>query len=325
MSIDNTTAAQTRLEPMEHGDPMDDPRAFRRALGQYATGVTVITTVNGDQKVGMAANSFSALSLDPPLILWSIRKESRSVEPFTTNGHFAVSVLAEQQVDVAGVFGHHRDDKFEQVTWTTSAQGDPLIDGALAHIECDTHQVIEGGDHLLLVGRVTRFARFPGHPLLFAQGRYGVAENHPGPDESNVHISTGGLEDEPDLLPSLIKAADRHLSVLFEKNRSKIGVTVNSGRVLNMLAGGAKSFERMAQESLLGDHALEEALAALLRDDSIVEVSERTWELTGRGGEVRASLRRNAEEFTQRQLRSIPEEDLAVAERVLRRLVTAVY
>jgi len=150
------------LRAVEEGDPAGDSRAFRRCLGQYPTGVTVITACHGDELVGMAVNSFAAVSLEPPLVLWSIRRESKSLAAFLGASHFAVNILAADQVQASHWFGAGHPDRFQLVPWHAGASGAPLLDGALAHLECRRVQLDEGGDHLILRGHGERCARFAG-------------------------------------------------------------------------------------------------------------------------------------------------------------------
>ena len=164
---------------IEQGDPAADGRAFRRCLGQYPTGVTVITAQNGEQLVGMAVNSFAAVSLDPPLVLWSIRRESKSARDFLEASHFAVNILAADQVEVSQRFGAGDPERFQRTPWSRGVSGAPLLSQAIAHLECKRTVVHEGGDHMILVGQVERYARFDGEPLLFSQGQYAVAQTHP--------------------------------------------------------------------------------------------------------------------------------------------------
>ena len=165
--------------PIEAGDPAADGRAFRRCLGQFATGVTVMTAQHGQDRAGMAVNSFAALSLEPPLVLWSIRRNSGSLPVFVGASHFAVNVLAGDQMEVANLFATPGIDKFATATWSPGCTGSPVLAGTIATMECAREQVLEGGDHLIVIGRVLHFARYGGEPLLFAQGRYALGQDHP--------------------------------------------------------------------------------------------------------------------------------------------------
>jgi flavin reductase (DIM6/NTAB) family NADH-FMN oxidoreductase RutF len=296
--------------------------AFRRALGQFATGVTVVTTSADDQLVGMVVNSFSAVSLDPPLVLWSIRKESKSGPSFLENGHFGISILAEDQMEVSAVFGRPQPDQFSQVGWTAGGRGAPLMVGAIAHLECVNEAVLDGGDHHILVGRVERFARFEGAPLLFAQGQYGVAESHPAlTDAPSLPAAPSRDPSEDMLFVSLLKATDQHMSALFQEYRHEVGVTVATGRVLNRLSVGSCTQETLEQDTFLGENAVETALSDLERIGQVSRAGE-TWALTEPGRRVQADLRRSAAQFTAQQLQGIPDKDVAAAERVLGALLS---
>ena len=308
--------------PVEEGNPADDFRAFRRALGQFATGVTVIATSAGDEIVGMAANSFSTVSLDPPLVLWSIRKESKSLPAFLNNGHFSINVLGEDQMEVSGLFGRPQPDQFGQAKWNAGSHGDPLLEGAIAHFECVTESVVDGGDHHILIGRVERFARFDGAPLLFAQGQYGVPVAHPDAIPASASTTVNdSQESEESLFLSLVKAADQHMSTLFQEHRQELGVTVATGRILNRLSQGPCAADTLELETFLGESAVEDALTELAQKGQVAQLPDGKWDLTDAGREVRGALRRSAEQFTIEQLRGIPAQDLATAERVLSTLL----
>lgn len=150
-----------------------DSREFRRALGTFATGVTVITTSrSGGEPVGLTANSFSSVSLDPPLVLWSLALRSPSLQAFEEASHFAVNVLAEDQVHVSRRFSTPLPDKFDGVAWHRGLARLPLIDGAAARLECANTARHISGDHVIFIGRVERFAYEAKPPLVFCHGRY---------------------------------------------------------------------------------------------------------------------------------------------------------
>lgn len=161
---------------MQEIDPVAD-RAFRDALGRYATGVTVVTAMGPDGPVGMTANSFTALSLDPPLVLWCPAKRSARFAPMTSARHFAIHVLAYDQLDLSLHFSRSGHE-FSHLSHQTTPEGAPALDGVLARFDCVTEAVHPGGDHAIMVGRVLR-ARFrDGAPLLFWGGLYGDFLRH---------------------------------------------------------------------------------------------------------------------------------------------------
>lgn len=157
-----------------------DPREFRNALGSFATGVTIVTAVGEDgRRVGLTANSFSSVSLDPPLVLWSLARKAPSLSVFTDVSHFAINVLAEDQMALSNRFASPIEDKFEGVDWRPGLGGAPLIEGCVARFECRNHMQHDGGDHVIFVGRVDRFDYTKRAPLLFLTGGYRVAHDHP--------------------------------------------------------------------------------------------------------------------------------------------------
>lgn len=156
-----------------------DPAAYRAALGTFATGVTVITARSRDgTPVGLTANSFNSVSLDPPMVLWSLAKKSMSLPAFKAASHWAVHVLAADQEALSGRFARAGSDKFAGLEVGANAQGVPLLAGCAARFECKTSFQYEGGDHLIFVGEVTAFERAERPPLVFHAGRYALATQH---------------------------------------------------------------------------------------------------------------------------------------------------
>jgi len=160
-------------------DPMIEPKAFRSCLGQFATGVTVVTTEVDGEKVGLTANSFASVSLSPPLVLWSIGMNATSFKTFERADRFAINVLAEDQILLSKHFGRSGHDKFASVEWTGGKHGLPILVGVAAFFECDVASRHQGGDHLIMVGHVRRAVQFDRKALVFAQGRYRVTGDHP--------------------------------------------------------------------------------------------------------------------------------------------------
>jgi len=152
---------------------MNDLRQFRRCLGKFATGVTVVTCADRAGKpYGITANSFSSVSLEPPLILWNIARVSNSLTAFLNAEHFAINVLASGQRDVSKHFARSDHTLFDSVEYSRSASGAPLLPGSLATFECRTFDVHECGDHYIVIGEVVEFSAGDGEPLLFFGGDY---------------------------------------------------------------------------------------------------------------------------------------------------------
>lgn len=153
-----------------------DTLEFRNALGQFATGVTVITTVDDEESpVGVTASSFNSVSLDPPLVLWSLAKDSGSLSAYQNSGHFCVHVLAAQHEEISGQFAARRTDKFQGIAWQAGQLGSPLLPEFAARFQCKSTYQYEGGDHVIFVGEVIDFETRDEPPLVFHKGRYATA------------------------------------------------------------------------------------------------------------------------------------------------------
>ena len=153
-------------------DPHADSDSFRGALGAFVTGVTIITTNGPDGPVGIVANSFASVSLDPPLVLWSPAKSSRRFEYFARADRFAIHVMAADQRDICAAIIASKT-AIRDVPTHQSHCGMPLINGALATFECNLETTHDAGDHVIVVGRVTKAHHTAGDPLVFHGGIYG--------------------------------------------------------------------------------------------------------------------------------------------------------
>lgn len=154
-------------------DSAIDGGALRQVLGNFATGVTVITTLgDGNAPVGMTANSFSSVSLDPPLILWSIGLKAPSLGAFRGHTAFAINIMCADSEDLAMNFARPSDDKFAGINWHAGLDGVPVLDDALAVIQCRVENRIAGGDHEIYLGRVHEFHSTEKAPLLFHKGKF---------------------------------------------------------------------------------------------------------------------------------------------------------
>lgn len=153
-----------------------DQRFWRDAMGRFATGVTVITTVGEkSEPLGMTANAFTSLSLDPPMVLICVDKKSETLKGLLATKRFCVHLLAEDQESVSRVFSKKGgSEKFDHLSWSMSEWGVPVLEGSLAHVECQVSQVVEGGDHLVCFGEglSLEVSESKHRPLLFYQGKY---------------------------------------------------------------------------------------------------------------------------------------------------------
>ena len=150
-----------------------DTTDLRRALGRFGTGVTIVTTLDAaGAPVGVTANSFSSVSLEPPIVLWSLRKASPSLAAFDAAGRFVINVLGLQQVELSRRFASPVADKFSGVEHAPGLAGLPVMQGSAAVFECRTEQRLEVGDHILYLGRVEAYGHRVGPTLLYCQGQY---------------------------------------------------------------------------------------------------------------------------------------------------------
>ncbi len=155
-----------------------DGATYRKVLGRYPTGVTLVTAMDGDDPVAMVIGSFVSVSLDPPLVGFLPAKASSSWPRIHRAGRFCVSILADDQLPVCNAFFRKDTDPWDAVSWSVGETGSPIVDGALAFIDCTIHDVLDTGDHWMVLGRVVDTGyRREGHPLLFLGGGYGRYED----------------------------------------------------------------------------------------------------------------------------------------------------
>lgn len=149
-------------------------RRFRDVLGRFCSGVAVVTSVSDGEPVGMTCQSFSSVSLDPPLVMFSPARTSRAWPLMQRAGHFCVNFLAAGQEELSNVMASKGADKFAGVGWSPSKTGSPLLDGVIGYVDCTVHAVHEAGDHYVVIGRVQDMAgpEDAGDPLLYFEGRY---------------------------------------------------------------------------------------------------------------------------------------------------------
>jgi len=162
--------------------PSFDPRDFRNALGHFGTGVTVVTTVDQNgQRYGVTASSFNSVSLDPPLILWSQGRGAPSHQAFSHSPIFVVNILSESQKEISNHFAKPSEDKFKDIPHYNSPQGVPILENTLGHFICKKERDVDGGDHVIFIGRVISYSYNTSDklaPLFFWNGRYHCAADH---------------------------------------------------------------------------------------------------------------------------------------------------
>jgi 3-hydroxy-9,10-secoandrosta-1,3,5(10)-triene-9,17-dione monooxygenase reductase component len=212
-------------------------RQFRAALGAFATGVTIVTTRNAaGEDIGLTANSFNSVSLDPPMVLWSLARKSLSLPAFLESGYFAVHVLAASQEELSVTFATRGADKFADLAVTRGAGGIPLLPGCSALFQCKTAFNYEGGDHVIFVGEVQEFEHFNRPPLVFHSGRYAVAvEKPPAAAPPTREDSEPDSSFSQDFLIYLLQRAHFQLFLGLRRDLESHGLSEDQWFVLSIL------------------------------------------------------------------------------------------
>ncbi|MDD3758726.1 MAG: flavin reductase [Advenella sp.] len=313
------------IQIIESGSPQEDSRAFRRCLSQFATGVTVMTACNGTDMAGMSVNSFAALSLEPPLVLWSIRKESGSLKIFQEARHYAVNILSDNQVDLSNLFSKGDEDKFSKTGWFKGKLGAPLLRDVICTLECSLENTIDGGDHLILIGRVKHYTRYNGTPLLFYQGRYGVAN-----DLSSIMNQT-----EAEKNASFTSKYNTHLSLLrrlhyvshlvssrFNTQRQELNISVAEFRIYSWLNSQAMSKQELQACIYLSQEEIKDALQEMENRNHLEYITNEKIHLTNSGREYAMFINQRVKSFEAKMIQNIDKKDLETALRVIDNLIT---
>lgn len=313
------------IGPVDEGAPSADPDGFRRALGEFATGVTVVATRVGGIDYGLTSNSFSSVSLDPPLVLWSLRRASQSFAAFGACTHFAVNVLAADQIALSQRFAKSGPDKFAGVDCSPGIGEAPVIADVAASFECRLSGTLDGGDHVILLGHVERYRRHDRQPLLFAKGRYAVAADHPdtrvlGPADA-ADAPPGS---EEDLLSLLMVRAYGAIATRLEAARRSagLGLSLMQARLLKAAhTHSNRTLEELLPELFLDFNASRHVLESVVDLGLLVVGPDGRLVLTTAG---EARIRAIVEHTRANEavlFGSISRADLETTQRVLRRIV----
>ena len=302
-----------------------DPRTLRRALGQFATGVTIVTCLDTDGRtpVGMTANSFTSVSLDPPLVLWALDRKARSFEAFANAERTAFSVLAHDQVALSNRFAQPGEDKFSTVAWEPGLGGVPLIPDPAARFECVRQGTFEGGDHIVLLSRVQRFERFDRRGLAFAQGRYGTVAPSPGTTSQSEAASgeAGGHPYDDFLIPLMLRAYHR-LFRAFAPSLTAEDATRGQMRVLSIVSsGGTTSEAELLTSTALSRSSFEEARDALVGSGLLESVGNAAYAITAAGEAKLAELLRQAADRERQSTAALDTSEVELLRALLRKLV----
>jgi len=300
----------------------DKGKDFRSALGTFATGVTIVTSADQDgAPVGVTASSFNSVSMDPPLVLWSLSKSALSSDIFCSSGHFAIHVLLASQEQLSNSFAKSGADKFADVNWQPGALGSPLIDDYAALFQCKTLHQYEGGDHVILVGEVMEFDQKDKAPLLFHGGRY--AESRPklaGEEQDNVDITEGRFTE--DFLLYLVSRAHFQSSRPTRKKLGELGLSQKEYMALSVLSMNAPASAEVISERL--DHTGVAPGAGEL--DKMVErgllaVEGDQYDLSDTGREYMIETLSVAKAFEDDLMDQFTASEIADAKHVLKKLI----
>lgn len=299
-----------------------DSKSFRRALGNFATGVTIMTAQNAQGvKVGVTANSFNSVSLDPPLILWSIDKRSSSYEVFAEASHFAVNVLAADQIDLSNKFARSKDDKYANIDFELGAGQAPVLKECSAVFECERFNIVEGGDHWIIIGRVVNFQDNGRSPLLYHQGAYSSVLPHPSLNtkaETDEAVFPGRLYDN---MYYLLTQAARAYTNDYQPKQLASGYRTSEARMLLVLESKtATSKDCLQREVAMPAREIEQAAEILIRKGLMVD-AEKTYELTAQGVQAAHMLYQIAENHQKEVFEKYSDQDKALFKRMLKDMI----
>jgi len=297
-----------------------DAKDFRRALGKFPTGVTVITTRDAEgNPIGMTASSFNTLSIEPALVLWSIDKGALSLEAFTRGQAFAINILRNDQIEISNRFARRGEDKFAGIHTRDDQHGSPLLHGTAAWFGCKTWNVYEGGDHFIVVGEVTDYSYEENvSSLVFHNGRYAIPETHPAVQAPTDSMEARGFLGDY-LLFQLRQTLNAYASD-FYPSLSHFGITAEEWRVLTLLADG----EAMEQEKI--SRFVSQPMKELadtgewLKEKALLELEGSCFRLTEKGQQLATQLLDKAIEHEQKAMSCLSAEQQKTLKESLRLL-----
>ncbi len=299
-----------------------DPHQFRRALGNFACGVTIVTAIDPDgNKVGVTANSFNSVSLDPPLILWSLDKRSSALETIQAAGHFTVNILASDQIELSNQFARPAEDKFAGITFNQGFGGAPVFNGCSGNFQCSLFQHIDAGDHWILIGKVETFEDYGRAPLVYHQGGYSMVLPHPQgakPNQDNSEPSPPLLNTRlgKNLFYLMIQAVNTS-HTRFVEEHAKQGLHNIESRLLMVLDSAPNADLEVLQKAVsMPKNEIEEAMLTL-QSKGYLNGREVT-----RGGQNKLKNLWNVVQTAQDELFSgLSEGEIEVFKKALRQII----
>ncbi len=303
-----------------------DSKELRRALGNFATGVTIMTAQNSQgERVGMTANSFNSVSLDPALILWSIDKNSASYRIFAEASHFAVNVLSATQIHLSNHFARRSEDKFAGIAFDTGYGQAPLLPHCSATFECEKYAIHDGGDHWIILGRVLRFADYGRAPLLYHQGAYSAVMPHPSlkpqalvSEQKQEHAPQQRLQQN---IYYLLTQAVRAYQNDYLPLQLSSGFRTSEARLLMILYEKTTlTLPEIIAEAAIPRHEIEQA-STMLTEQALLRVEQNIFTLTVQGQQAAHALLSLAEQHQQRVFSQYNAQQCEDFKRILQDLI----
>ncbi len=302
-----------------------DAHDFRQALGQFATGVTVITTLDADgEPVGVTASSFNSVSLDPPLVLWSLAKSARSMAAFRESGHFCVHVLGASQEALSARFASAGSDKFAGQEWTRGVGNVPLLPAYAARFQCRTTHTYEGGDHLIFVGQVLDYEKTDEPPLVFHGGSYALAKSKGKGEKPGAGVDVAHGTFTENFFLYLIARAHFQASAPLRDAWASADIDESEYLTLTLLGlGGPMSLQalqvRLEHTGRAPDHG---TLHAMIGKGLVTETHDgMQYAITVKGRELYLSLLAQSKAIEEQLLADFPETEIADVIRFLQRFI----
>ena len=296
-----------------------DLKSLRHCLGSFATGVAVVTTRHDSMDRGVTVNSFTSLSLNPPLVLWCLSRSSRTYQAFTAAKHFIVNVLAVDQVAVSNRFAFRSEEAFPaDVPFRRGIDDVPVLEATCASFQCRTTNVLDGGDHVILVGEVIDFARSDRPGLVYRGGQYAVADIHPS-------IRAQAADSfERDFLGTTVRPAlddiTRRFESFFDAELREAGINSRESQILGLLLShGTLNGEDLANLTLASGSYLEETLESLVIK-KLIAIDGGQYSLTPSGRRLAASWTDRLRSYRAKALGSIRPAEAEALQRTLTRL-----
>lgn len=270
--------------------PSIDTVEFRKALGSFTTGVTVVTTrASSGEDVGLTANSFNSVSLDPPMVLWSLSKTSRNLSVFREAVYFAVHILSQDQEELSGRFARRGEDKFSGVALERGPNDVPLLPHSAARFICRTAYQYEGGDHIIFVGEVTDFLHDDLPPLLFHGGQYGQISKKNGLTGAEHHQSESRSSEHS--LSYLLRLCYHQINRPLKEELLKRQITSPQFFFLSLAARYEKmNITQLLDMLTLGDTVITLDDIAILEQRGIIELADERVEFTLEGFQLHLEL-----------------------------------